>query len=258
MQELETLEFSLVNQVATIKLNRPSTMNAISQKMRQELLLLMEEVEVSTQVKVVLLSATGRGFSSGGDLAEGLAGYDTVADKILAEYIPLFNAIQHSKKLYVAAIHGPCTGIASGLAMACDLAIMAENSYWYVPFSGLNLVPDGGVSYQLVRHLGYKKALELFLNGAKISAQDCENMGVVNKVVADDMLQEAAKEWAKKLAKGAPLSHALGKQCLQYAMHHTLNETVEFEALHQTTCSKSPDTLAAVKAMLNKEKPVFS
>ncbi len=258
MGEFETIKFDVQDRVAIIKLNRPEKMNAINQKMRQELLFIMDVLESDSKIKVVVLTSVGRGFSSGGDLLEGLAGYETVEDKILAEYIPLFNAIQASSKLYMSSIYGACTGIASGIALATDLAIMSDDAYFYVPFSGLNLVPDGGVSYQLVRHLGYKKAMEVFTGTKKLSASDCESFGLINRVVDRANLDDETMSWALKLSAGAPLSHALGKQCLQFAMHNTLNDVVAFEAKHQVTCTKSPETLAAIKAMLNKEKPVFA
>ena len=257
-ENLETLQVELHERIVVIKLNRPKSMNAINQKMRHEMLYLFNEIESNDHIKVVVLSATGRGFSSGGDLVEGLAGYDTVEDKILAEYVPLFEAIQNSSKIYLSSIHGPCAGIASGVALAADLAIMAEDAYIYVPFSGLNLVPDGGISYQLVRNLGYKKAMEVFLGAKKVSAEDCNQFGIVNRVVPPDQLESETLLWANQLSRGAPLSHSLGKQCLQYAINSSLMDVVKFEAKHQVTCSKSPDTLAAIKALLNKEKPVFN
>jgi len=256
-QKFEAIDFVLKDRVAFIYLDRSKTMNAINQKMRQEILYLMEEIEMNDHIKVVVLGAKGKGFSSGGDLVEGLAGYETVEDKILAEYVPIFEGIQRSSKLYIASIHGACAGIASGVALAADLAIMSESAYFYVPFAGLNLVPDGGVSYQLVRHLGYKKAMEVFLNAERIKAQDCEKFGIVNSVVADDELENNTQAWAVKLAEGAPLSHSLGKRCMQFAMENTLVDTVKYEAMNQVTCSQSPITLAAIKSMLNKEKPTF-
>lgn len=257
LKNFETLQFELQDRVAIIRLNRPETMNAINQKMRQELSFLLDEIESNDHLKVVVLGSIGRGFSSGGDLVEGLAGYDTVEDKILSEYIPIFNRIQQSGKIYISSIYGACTGIASGVALAADLSLMSTDAYLYVPFAGLNLVPDGGVSYQLVRHLGYKKAMEVFTGAEKLSALDCEKYGLVNRVVSKEELDSATLTWAKTLSEGAPLSHQLGKQCLQFALQHNLEETVAFEAKHQVTCSKSPDTLAAIKAMFNKEKPTF-
>lgn len=255
---LKTILFEIQNRVATITLNRPETMNAINQTMRQELLSVMDDIETNDDIKVVILTAKGRGFSSGGDLAEGLAGYGSVEEKILTEYIPVFQGIQNSSKLYMTAIHGACTGIASGVALACDFAVMSDDAFLYVPFANLNLVPDGGISYQLVRHLGYKKALEIFTSAAKLPAKQCEQYGLVNRVVPAQELQQAAMAWATKLGKGAPLSHKLGKQCLQFAVHNSLNDVVAFEAKQQVTCTKSPDTLAAVHAMLNKQPHTFA
>ena len=121
-----------------------------------------------------------------------------------------------------------------------------EHSFWK---SNLNLVPDGGVSYQLVKHLGYKKALEVYLNAEKIPADQCLEYGLINRVFSDEQFMDQVLHWADQLAQKQPLARQLGKQCMQFAMHNGLNAVVEFEANKQVICSQSPDTYKAIKAM---------
>jgi 2-(1,2-epoxy-1,2-dihydrophenyl)acetyl-CoA isomerase len=212
MSDVALVGYTVTNHVATITLNSPAAMNAVSQRMRQELLAAIETAETDDDARVVVLNAAGRAFCSGADLAEGTSGYKTIGDQILAEYQPILMGINNSKKLYIASVKGPAAGIGSALAMVCDLAIMAEAAYLHLAFAGLSLVPDGGMSYHLVNALDYKKAMQLFAETAKLSATDCESYGLVNKVVAGDNLAEQAQLWAESLAQGAPLSHKLGKE----------------------------------------------
>ena len=254
----EQISFAITGRVATIALNNPNTLNAFSQQMRRELLAAINEIETNDEVRVVVLAADGRGFSSGTDLSEGLAGFATIEGQIQEEYKPVIMGIVNSRKLYIAAIHGACAGIAVGIALACDLAVMTDDAFLYIPFAGLSMVPDGGISYQLVRTVGAKRAMQLYLEAARIQAGQCLDYGLVNKVVAAAQLREEATAWATAMADGAPLAHQLGKRCLHFAMQNDLSSTIDFEASHQVTCSTSEDSLAAVTAFFNKQKPVFS
>jgi len=258
MKEYEYIRFSTANRVATITLNNPKTLNALSQQMRHELLAAIAEIESNDAVRVAVLAAEGRGFSSGTDLSEGLAGFATIEQQIQAEYKPVIMGIANSSKLYIAAMHGACAGIAMGIALACDLAIMADDAFLYLPFAGLSMVPDGGISHQLVRSVGIKRATQLYVEAARIDAAQSLAYGLVNKTVPVSQLRDQATAWAEQLADGAPLAHKLGKQCMHFAMQNDLSSTIDFEAAQQVTASTSQDSQTAVMAFFNKEKPVFT
>ncbi|MGB5326385.1 MAG: enoyl-CoA hydratase-related protein [Pseudomonadales bacterium] len=257
MSSYEKITCNIDGAVARIGLNNPQTLNALSQQMRNEIKAAIDALEADDAIRVVILAAEGRGFSSGTDLSEGLAGFATIEDQIQDEYKPVIMGIYNSSKLYIAQIHGACAGIAMGIALACDLAVMADNAFMYIPFAGLSMVPDGGISHQLVRHLGTKRAMQLYLEAARIQAPECLDYGLVNKVVAADQLAAASQAWAQVLAEGAPLAHRHGKRCLQHAVEHDLSSTIDLEASLQVSCSTSEDSQRAITAFFNKEKPVF-
>lgn len=257
MSQYETINYSVLNAVANIRLNRPKAMNAMSQQMRQELKQAIGAAQNSSEVRVVVISAEGKGFSAGTDLTEGLAGFETIDDQIQQEYKPLFMAIANSSKPYIASINGPCAGIGAAFAMACDLAIMAEDSFLYLAFSGLSLVPDGGMSHHLVNAMGYKKAYQLYLEAGRLTARDCEGYGLINKVVAAEALATQTQAWAESLAKGAPLSQKFGKQIMRQVSTSSFEETFDKESELQVACSTSKDAQSAVAAFFKKEKPVF-
>lgn len=258
MSEFETITYTVANRVATIALNRPQAMNAISQKMRHELKTAIDAAESSDDVRVVVIRAEGRGFSSGTDLSEGLAGFDTIDDQIQQEYKPVIMAIANSSKPFIASVHGACAGIGAALAMSCDLAIMGENSFLYLAFAGLSLVPDGGIAHHLVRNMGYRKAYQAFIEAARIPAKDCLDYGLANKVVADDALQEETQAWAERLAEGAPLAQKYGKQIMRTVHTATFEETLDLESKLQVSCSTSQDAAVAIGAFFEKKKPVFT
>lgn len=258
MQSVETLKYDIENRVATISLNRPKAMNAISQTMRRELIQLIAAAEQSEEVRVIVIRAEGRGFCAGTDLSEGLTGYSNIDEQIQQEYKPILMAIHQSTKLYIASVQGACVGIGAALAMTCDLAIMADNAYVYLAFAGLGLVPDGGMSYHLVNAVGYKKAMQLFAEAAKIPALDCEKYGLVNKVVASTQLQLETQTWAQALAQGAPLAQKFGKQIFRQVHTSSFEQTLDLESRRQTTCSTSVDSQAAITAFFEKKQPVFT
>lgn len=258
MSNFETILYHVNQRVATISLNLPKTMNAMSQMMRLELLSAIELAEADDDVRVMVISAQGRGFSSGTDLSEGLAGFATIEEQILQEYKPVLMGIDQSSKLTISAVHGACAGISTAVAMACDFTVMSESGFLFLPFANIGLVPDGGASYQLVKALGYKRALQLFVEGGRLTSNECLHYGLANKVVADELLVSEVQAWAATLAQGAPIAQRLGKQCFKAALSASLDETIDLEARHQVTASQSEDSLNAISAFFNKEKAVFT
>jgi len=257
MSDYQTISYTVHNRVATITLNNPKTMNAISQQMRLDLLDATKRVETDNEVRIAVLTGAGRGFSSGTDLSEGLAGFDDIEQQIREEYKPVLMAIENSSKLYISAINGTSAGISIALALACNLTVMADNAKLFLAFAGIGLVPDGGVSYYLVQALGHKRATQVFVEAERLSADYCLANGLVNKVVAADDLLSETQTWAESLAAGSPIAQALGQQCLKAALNDSVSEVIDLEAKLQITASTSEDSMNAAMAFFKKEKPVF-
>ncbi|MFC1797472.1 enoyl-CoA hydratase/isomerase family protein [Pseudomonadota bacterium] len=255
--EFKAVSYSTSNRVATILLNRPEAMNAFETQLRLDLMAAITQAGGDDDVRVIVISGAGRGFSSGADLQHGIKPYDTFEAQMLAEYKPFLMAIHNSPKLFISAINGPCAGIATALAMACDLTVMAEDAYLYQAFAAIGLVPDGGACWHLVRAIGYKRALQAFVECEKITARDCLQLGLANHVVAADELMPFAQSWAEKLAAGSPLAQRYTKELLKQAMSLDLPEVIDQEAKTQITTSTSQDALNAVEAFFKKEKPRF-
>lgn len=258
MSTFDTISYEIQNRVATISLNKPEVMNAISQTMRKELKQVIDTIEINEDVRIVVIRAEGKGFSSGTDLSEGLAGFETIEEQMQQEYKPVLMGIAKSNKPYIASINGACAGIGAALAMTCDLAIMSDDAFLYLAFAGLSLVPDGGMAHYLVSAIGYKKAYQLFIEAGRIQADDCLQYGLVNKVVESAKLDDETQTWAQNLAKGAPLAQRYGKQIMRAVPTSSVEEIINLESKFQVNCSISEDFQNASTAFFNKQKPTFT
>lgn len=257
MTTYETLNVQSFDRVAHIELNRPQARNAFNQQMRRELLQAIEAIETDDEIRVVAISGAGKGFSAGADLMEGLAGHDDVISQLTVEYKPFLMAIDQSSKLYVAVVHGIAAGMGGSLALCCDFTVMAQSSCLYQAFSQIALVPDGGMSQLLIRTVGYKRALQMIVEGQRISAEDCLQLGLANKLVSDEQTLAEALEWADQLASGAPLSQSRSKALLKQALQLDYSATFDAEARAQDPCTRSQDFAEGVQAVFQKRPAAF-
>jgi len=259
MPDYQFINYTVTNQVATIALNTPKSLNAFHKKMRIELIDAVEYAELDSDVRVVVLTGEGRGFCAGADLTEDLDGGEHVSfyEQCAEEYTPWLMGIHNSKKIYIAAVNGACAGIGSAAAMNCDLIMMAEDAYLYQAFSAIGLMPDGGAVWSLFHKIGYHRAMEMVVEAGKLTANQCVELGVANKVVPSDELRAQAQVWAERLAKGSPLSQAATKKLMRQAPYMTYQEVVVEESREQTKLIQSEDARNAIKAFFAKQTPVF-
>ena len=202
----EIVRYEQQDAVAVITLNRPDSMNAFDTALRADVVEAFDRARDDETVRVVIFTGEGRCFSAGADLK---AGIDRDVETILqTEYRPIQEAIANIPKPVIAAVPGSAAGIGFSMVLQCDLVLMAENAFLLSPFTTISLVNDGGLNWMLVRQLGYRRAFQLSVEAERIPAERCVELGLVNKTVAAESLQEAALEWAQSIAKRAPLSIA--------------------------------------------------
>lgn len=252
-----SVELHKSGRVATIWFNRPKARNAFNKQQRLSLISVIEDCEADDNIRAIVIAGRGAGFCAGADLTEGLGGYEQVSDQIIGEYKPSIMLIHNSPKLYVAAVNGAAAGIGSAFAMACDYTLMEESAYIYQAFAAIALVPDGGATWQLVRTLGYKRALQMVVEGEKLPAADCVSLGLANRVVKDGEVVEASQELAARLAEGAPLAQQHAKALCKAAMLNSLPDMIDREAQCQNACITSADCAEGIDAFFNKRQPVF-
>src|SRR6184192_261756 len=247
--------------VLTLTLNRPETLNALNRQTTQALTAALEAAGRDPEVGAIILTGAGRAFCAGADLkdvaARAQAGESDLGEDLRANYAPMIRAIRACPRPVIAALNGTAAGAGLSLALACDLRIAAAGAQLIVVFVRVGLVPDAGSLFFLTRMLGLSKATELAITGDPVNADEALRLGLVVAVVPPDQLMPAATERARHLAAGPRQTYALIKRGLERALHLDLEQTLELESQLQALAAETPDAQEAIRAFLEKRKPVF-
>jgi 2-(1,2-epoxy-1,2-dihydrophenyl)acetyl-CoA isomerase len=171
--------------------------------------------------------------------------------------MPSLQTIMNMPKPIISAVNGAAAGIGSAYAMACDLTVMAEDAYILQAFSNIGLIPDGGANWFLTNTVGYKLAYQIAIEGERLAADRCLDLGLANKVVPKDKLMDLAQDWASKLAKRSPQSLMHTKRVMRKAMNSEYEDIYKIEAKTQNKITGSPDNIEGVQAFLEKRPPNF-
>lgn len=251
--------------VLQITLNRPDSLNAYNEPMSVELAAALKTAQRDDAIRCVLLTGAGRAFCSGQDLAEiqarytqpqGAADVDFAAH-LRSKFNPIVLRLRTLEKPIVAAVNGVAAGAGASFALACDLRICARSASFVMAFVHVGLAPDSSATQTLLQQVGYARAAEMCMLGEKIPAEQALSWGLVNRVVDDAELPEAAKTLAKRLAAMPTRAIGLTKRALNNAWTATLEEQLEYEAFLQQTAGHTADHRAGVTAFLEKRKPAF-
>ena len=247
--------------VRTVTLNRPAAYNSFNIELKSALLAALADAAAQESVRAVVITGAGRAFCAGQDLKEHLA-LVTARDERLATtvsefYNPLVLAITGMTKPVIAAVNGAAAGAGAGLAFACDLRIAARSASFSMAFAGVALSADTGASYLLPRLIGYGRASRMMLLGDKVEAEEGLRIGMVDIVVDDAELAEAAAALAGSLAAGPALALSKIKASLQYAASTDLPAALAFEDRAQAACFASSDHLEAIQAFVEKRPPRY-
>jgi 2-(1,2-epoxy-1,2-dihydrophenyl)acetyl-CoA isomerase len=242
--------------VALITLNRPKALNAFNADMRRDLLDAVAKASGDAAVRAFVITGEGRGFSAGADVTD-VTGTRTVEDVLNAEYGAFLSIIQGCDKPVIAAINGPAAGIGMTLALTCDLRVMAADAYLMSAFANIGLIPDGGLSWLLTQEVGYARAYQLAIEAEKISAERSLALGLVNRVAPPAEVLSNAVDWAREIARRAPIAMNLTKRTFRAAAQAGLKNAMALEAMLQKTAIASEDCREGVMALMQKRKPEF-
>ncbi len=254
----DTVLYDTEGAVAIITLNRPDSLNSFDKEMRSDLVDATSQARADEAIRAVILTGAGRSFSAGADLKAGFKTGAEVEHILNEEYRPSLINITEMEKPVISAINGFAAGIGLSYALACDLSVMGENAFLLSPFSTIGLIPDGGSTWLLTRAMGYKNAYEMAVENDRLSAGRSKELGLVNKVVADDALLTTAREWAVKLTTKAPLALARTKKIMRKTLTLDYADTITTEAALQRLCIDSADCKEGITAFLEKRQPEFT
>jgi 2-(1,2-epoxy-1,2-dihydrophenyl)acetyl-CoA isomerase len=253
------VRYEAADGIATITLDRPEALNALTVPMKRDLLAAFRAVARDRAVRAVVLTGAGRAFCAGQDLKERLEpGATPLAVEVRERYNPIVRAMRALDQPIVGAINGVAAGAGASLAFACDLRIAAEGASFALAFGRIGLVPDTGATWFLPRLVGPAKAAELALLGEALSASDAERFGLVARVVPTEVLADEARGIAARLAGLAPQALALTKRALERTWSVDLEAALEDEAWRQGIAGATADHAEGLAAFLEKRPPRFT
>jgi 2-(1,2-epoxy-1,2-dihydrophenyl)acetyl-CoA isomerase len=262
MTDFETIDLAVADGAATVTLNRPEKLNAWNLQLGIDLRTAVDNLAADDTVRAVMITGAGRAFSSGADLSEqGEEGADGMPDlraRLKERYHPIITGLREMPKPVITAVNGGAVGIGCSLALAGDLVLAAESSYFLLAFVNIGLVPDGGSTAFVPARIGLARAAEMMLLGERVHAQRALAWGLVNRVVADDDLRAEADELLTRLAKGPTKAYANGKALLNRRMYADLHGQLEAEADLQGEQGASSDFVEGVLAFMQKREPNFT
>lgn len=256
--EEQTILTELQDGVLRVTLNRPKA-NAFDTEMAKALTKTFRDAGRNDDVRVLLLTGSGRLFSAGQDVSEfGEGGERSFRQHLQATYNPMIVQMRRLEKPILAAINGAVAGAALGIALACDLRIAAYSARFVVGFLGIGLAPDSAVSLLLPKLIGLGRAAEFVFTNQPITAQQALDWGMINRIAPDEELQDAAAAWAAELASGPIHAMGLAKRDFNKAILPNLEEVLDYEAHNQEIAGKRPEHKEGVSAFREKRQPNYS
>jgi 2-(1,2-epoxy-1,2-dihydrophenyl)acetyl-CoA isomerase len=253
------LRYEVADAIATITLDRPESLNALTVTLKTELLTAFQTIGRDRAVRAVVLTGAGRAFCAGQDLKERLEpDAAPLAVELRERYNPIIAAMRTLDQPIVGAINGVAAGAGASLAFACDIRIVAEGASFMLAFGRLGLVPDSGSTWFLPRLVGPAKAAEMALLGESLSAADAERFGLVARVVPADALAAEARAVAIRLAGLAPIALAQAKRAIERSWSMDLETALEDEAYRQGIAGATADHAEGVAAFIEKRPPRFT
>ena len=253
---IETVE----NGIATLTLNRPERLNALSMDIRSGLLDALERLGHDNNIGCIVLTGAGRGFCAGGDVK-------SMGERSDAGFEPRAAGIQFSNRIprlmrtipktVIAMVNGVAVGAGLSMALACDLRIAARSARFGTGFLKIGLSGDWGGSWTLTRLVGTAKARELYLLGDMITAEQALAYGMVNRIADDADLATATMAMARRIADLPQIAVGYTKRNLHAAETGDFQSVLDMEAFHQARCSQTEDHREAVRAFGEKRKAAF-
>ena len=247
--------------VRTITLDRAEKLNAVNGALADSFSSAVADAAAEDAVRVVVVTGAGRAFCAGLDLSEP----PTLPSATRAERLDPYawvgtwvRQIVACEKPVIAAVNGAAAGAGFGLALACDIRIVAASARLTAGYVRRGLSPDAGVSYFLPRHVGLARAADILLTGRDVDATEAERIGLAMQVVPDAEFSDSVRAFAAQLAAGAPVAHALTKRLLARSHDMPLDATLRDELGYIKQCFATADAGEAIAAFRGKRRPTFT
>ena len=259
---MDEVLFSVEGHVATLTLNRPDRLNAISMPMLERLSQLLVQCDGDPDVRVIVLTGAGRGFCSGLDLKDLAAGKSIGSEGSLGPArFDLRSAppiVLHGvDKPTICALNGAAAGYGMDLALGCDVRIAASSAKLAASFTKRGVLPESGGTWLLPRLVGWSRACEIAFTGRTLDATACLELGLVSRVVADELVQKEAHALAEEIAANAPLAVQATKRMMRLGLDESFEANVHHVFLQLLPLFRSKDFGEGLKAYLERRAPKF-
>lgn len=258
----QDLIFEVKDNVATIRLNRPEKLNAFTGEMLSAWHDALEQAEARDDVSVVVLTGTGRGFCSGGDVGSfaerhgvetAFSRKQSLAHRV--HRIPLL--MERMEKPVIVAVNGVAAGAGMDMALMGDIRVAARSARFAETYVRMGIFAGDGGAWYLPRIVGVPMALELLFTGRFVESDEAKEIGLVNRVVADDELMTVTYEMAQHIAAQPPLAIRMMKRAVYQSMRIDLKTHLDLASSHMGAIFSTEDHKEAVTAFREKRKPVF-
>ncbi|MBF66623.1 MAG: enoyl-CoA hydratase [Gammaproteobacteria bacterium] len=265
----EELLCSIEDRVATVTLNKPHKKNALGDILTPALREILLVLEADKRVGAVMLTGAGNAFCAGGDVSEmgssnapkpkpeDLPTTEEKVSNLIRKQESLTLRLYELSKPTIAALPGAAAGAGLSIALATDLRIASRDAFILTAFVNIGLSGDYGSSWFLNRLIGQSKAKELMFRSERVYAEECERLGLVNRVFDNETFRADAQHYAAEIANGPATALSLMKKNINRGAFQGLRESLAMEAEHLMLANQSPDSTEAVRAFMEKRKPQF-
>lgn len=256
-------DMTIDGHTAVITLNRPERLNALSPELRDELAAALNAVGENDDIRVAVLTGSGRGFCSGADLsgfsaADSEPGQNEQLDE-LGWVGRQAKSVYQLDKPVIAAVNGVAAGAGMSLALSCDVRVGSENSRFKSVFIERNLSPDSGLSFFLPRIVGQSRAADLIYTSRAVDAEEAFRIGLLDRLVAHDQLLDTALEMAAQMAQWPPLALRSSKRVLQHSLEVGLDDALRYEMTGLSYARRAKnDAKESLAAFREKRKPTYT
>jgi enoyl-CoA hydratase/carnithine racemase len=253
--------YEVSDHIAVVTLNRPGRMNTISGPMLNQLTAHLVAADKDPDVRVVIITGSGRAFCAGLDLSEATSGQGIGSGAALSTNLDLRDTpptvLFNMGTPTICALNGSAAGYGMDTALGCDIRLMARGAKMAAAFTKRGILPESGGTWFLPRLIGWSRAAEVIFTGRTLSAEDCVEMGLASKVVEPEALMGEAMAVAKEIAANAPLAVQAAKRMMRMGLSETFNDHVHHVFLQLLPLLRTKDAAEGMRAFLEKRTPEF-
>ena len=242
--------------IATVQLDRPEVLNALSEELMDELVAALESLDNDAEIRCIVLTGNEKAFAAGADIKKSFVDA-TPASMLAQDLTTRWERVRKIRTPIIAAVSGYCLGGGCELAMTCDIIVASETAQFGQPEINLGIIPGAGGTQRLTRVIGKYRAMEMILTGRRVKADEAKAIGLAVQVFPLSTYLEDAKALARTIAEKPPIAVRLATEAIDLAYNSTLDAGLEFERKAFYLLFSTEDKKEGVDAFVNKRKAVF-